>query len=178
MLLMLKDFDYSSLISFALGLSVSFVVHFWQVFSANRRFNKFKDMIKKEYMNDLFDAKNKSTANKLILDNPKRLEYLKKSEISFLTSELQLKYIRYIEFCLMVYQNTNTLIKSYAFRDFSAVNQDNDHENEIFKNDLEWFGRIFEERSIDYVKLKTDHFITNKELETLKSELTNPHSIE
>lgn len=175
---MLKDFDYSSLISFALGLSVSLVVHFWQAFSAKWRFKKFKEMIKTEYMNDWFDAPNKSIANELILENTEKLEHLKKSEISFLTSKLQLEYIRYIEFCLMVYENTNTLIKSYAFRDLSVVNQDNDHENEIFKNDLEWFCRIFEERSIDYMKLKTDHFITNKELEKLKSELTKPHSIE
>lgn len=178
MLLMLKDFDYSSLIIFVLGLFVSLVVHFWRAFSANRRFNKFKDMIKTEYMNDLFDAKNKSTANKLIIENQKKLEYIKKSEISVLTLELQLKYRRYIDFCLMVYKNTNDLINSYAFRDLSVVNPDNDHENEIFKNDLEWFCRIFEERSIDYMKLNTDHFITNKELEELKSELTEPQSIE
>ena len=164
---MLKDFNYSSL-----------VVHFWQDFSAKRRFKKFKEMVKTEYMNDLFDAQNKPIADKLILENTQKLEDLKKSEISFLTSKLQLKYKRYIDFCLMVYKNTNTLINSYAFRDLSIVDQDNDHENEIFKKDLEWFGRIFEERSIDYVKSKTDHFITNKELEELKLELTKPHSIE
>ena len=175
---MLKDFDYSSLISFALGLSVSLVVYFWQYFSAKRGFKKFKEMIKTEYMNNLFDAPNKPIADKWILENTKRLEYLKKSEISFLTSELQFEYIRYIEFCLMVYKNTNTLIESYAFRGPSFVYQDNDHENEIFKKDLEWFCRIFEERSIDYVQLKTDHFITNTELEELKSELTDPQSIE
>ncbi|MBJ7680610.1 hypothetical protein HAU30_09075 [Weissella confusa] len=164
---MLKDFDYSSL-----------VVHFWQTFSEKWRFKKFKEMVKTEYMNDLFDAQNKPIADKLILENTQKLEDLKKSEISFLTSKLQLKYKRYIDFCLMVYKNTNTLINSYAFRDLSIVDQDNDHENEIFKKDLEWFGRIFEERSIDYVKSKTDHFITNKELEELKLELTKPHSIE
>lgn len=175
---MLKDFDYSSLISFALGLSVSLVVHFWQYFSAKGRFKKFKEMIKTEYMNNLFDAPNKPIADKWILENTKRLEYLKKSEISFLTSELQFEYIRYIEFCLMVYKNTNTLIESYVFRGPSFVNQDNDHETKTFKKDLEWFCRIFEERSNDYVKLKTDHFITNEELEELKSELTEPQSIE
>ena len=78
----------------------------------------------------------------------------------------------------MVYKNTNTLIESYVFRCPSFVNQDNDHETKTFKKDLEWFCRIFEERSNDYVKLKTDHFITNEELEELKSELTEPQSIE
>ncbi|CAK1249365.1 hypothetical protein R82291_FJPPFKPJ_01594 [Fructobacillus cardui] len=151
----------SSLLSFISGsLFVSVISKLYNVYL----FSKFKKMINTEYV-DGIEYLDNNGISKLSA----RLTYLKNHELCYYKNDDQIKYIRFIEFTLMLVKEIQDIDKTHPLLDIPGRNGTKERELQITQK-----KKVLEQYKLSYSKyssLKTDYLLTENEQISLKKEL-------
>lgn len=164
-----KLVNYSDLIIFLLGLAFPAILFGLKMIYHYYQFYKFRKMIKKEYMDPLFKSKNIHDETGTTLE---RLTYLKDNELVYLNSDIQIKYVRYIVFCISVCNSAYDVSVAYGYRDIKDSKTSELEQSRLDKI-LKCFSDVFDNKSKNYYRLKADYFISPDELKKLENYVRN-----
>lgn len=164
-----------AIITFILGLLVSFVISALKTIFAHNNFNRFQKMIYLDYVhsdNILERGKEEvKTTNKSYVE---KIDYLIKNELSHLKYSNKYKYIRLAEFTKMYLKEVLDIMELYPFKSIDS---------EPFKHEIvelnavqqytKQLSKLYVERRKDYVEFKRDTFLTPQEKNRISLEYLN-----
>lgn len=124
-------------------------------------------MINSEYV-DGIEYLDKNDVSKLFT----RLTYLKDHELCYYKNDDQIKYIRFIEFTVMLVTEIQDINETYAFVNITRKNEFNVAKEKELR--ITQKKKVLEKYKLSYSKyssLKTDYLLTENEQVSLKKEL-------
>lgn len=162
----------TELITFIFGVLISFAVFSIKWAYVTKKFYDFKAMLDREYiLKDNFSGVSSEVVTTEYENNVQRIDYLIKNEISNINYINQFKFIRIAEFTKMYCLESLEVISQYSFG-----NLDNSgieiqlKELRALQIVIPKIKQLYVDRRDDYVSMKRDRFMENKEMIELKKE--------
>jgi len=145
----------------------------------------FKRLMNHDYiipLDELIESADSETINKFVKNKITKLNYLKTSEINYLTSENQFNIIRLIELVKSYYKLTSEITKMHTF--MPSSNAENEKHNKIAnrvsniqKSELKILKEKFHENKEKYISLQRDSLVDNSNdfLKSVQEQINNIH---